>query len=101
MDKKKQKNKKVTMDGLANLMREGFKKTQDQMAKNQEDIAIMVNTAVQGTQDLLVERIDQLDRKFEGKFEEVDKKFEGINYKLDKIDKKLDSQEKTIFNHDQ
>ncbi len=70
------------MDGLASLMKQGFK-------KNQEEMAVMVENAFQGNQEYM-------DKNFKAISEDLG----HVHYKLDKIDKKLDSHEKTIFNHD-
>ena len=62
----------MTLDGLASLMKQGFK-------KNQEEMVIMVNTAVQSTQDLLVEKIDKIDKKMDKRFDQVADKINNIS----------------------
>ena len=68
----------MTLDGLASLMKQGFK-------KNQEEMAIMVNTAVQSTQDLLVEKIDKGFDQVDKRFDVVDKKFDQVTEKINNI----------------
>lgn len=94
---KKQKDKKMTIDGLAVLMKEGFSgidkkfnRIDKKLETNQEEMATMVKNAFQGNQEYM-------DRNFKALGEDL----HHAHYKLDKIDKKLDGQEKTIFDHDQ
>jgi len=79
---KTQKNKKMTLDGLAHLIKSESK-------KSQEEMAVMVKNAFQGNQEYMDKRFDA-----------IGEDFGNVHYKLDKIDKKLDSQEKIIFNHE-
>ncbi len=64
----------MTMDGLASLMKQGFK-------KSQEDMAVMVHDAFQSTQDLLVEKFEKIDEKFE----KIDENFKEVKKKIDNI----------------
>lgn len=77
MKNQKQKSKKMTMDKLAVLMKQGFK-------KNQEEMAIMVGNAFQGTQDLFVEKFNLIDKRFDILTGEMNKNFKNVNEEINK-----------------
>lgn len=104
MAKEKSKNKKMTLDGLAVLMKQGFgmvdKKfgaIDKKLEANQESMAVMVKNAFQGNQEYMDKKFGAID----GNLNSIAEEFRGVHYKLDKIDKKLEGQEKTIFDHNQ
>ena len=62
------------MDGLASLMRQGFK-------KNQEEMADMVKNAFQSNQEYMDKRFDAVDKKFDA----VDKRFDAMDKRFDQV----------------
>lgn len=89
MKKKQQQSKKMTIDGLAVLMRQGFGRMDkkivgldEKMDANHESMAVMVKNAVQGTQDLLVKKIDSLTDETREGFKKVNQEINKINLNL-------------------
>lgn len=80
MAEKKQKNK-ITMDGLANLIRQESQQNLNKLTrlvkseskKNQEEMGKMVVNAFQEAQNLFVNRFEQMDKKIDGIHKEVQK----------------------------
>mgnify|MGYP001591765700 CR=1 FL=1 len=84
MKNKKQKSKKITLDGLAGLVKQGFKRNQKEMA----EMTVMVKNAFQGNQDYMDLKFNAIDEKFEKidrRFDQVDENFKQVTQKINNI----------------
>src|SRR3989344_6846175 len=74
MKHQKQKNNNITKQELADILDQKFRKNQKSLLNSidkrlevhQESMAIMVGNAFQATQDLFVEKFNQIDKRFDG-----------------------------------